>query len=116
MDVKSVFLKGYINKEVYVSQPPDFEDHKNMDYIFKLRRAIYGLKQVLWAYYERLSRFLNKQGFNFGKVDTTLFIRHKAKHIILVQIYVNLILYLGLLMNLFARVFLVWCVVNMWCL
>jgi len=46
MDVKSVFLNGYIDEEVYVSQPPEFEDHKYPDHAFKLKKALYGLKQA----------------------------------------------------------------------
>ena len=44
MDVKSAFLIGYIDEEVYVSQPPGIEDHNNPDYVFKLKKALYGLK------------------------------------------------------------------------
>lgn len=50
-DVKLVFLDRYINKEVYVSQSPGFEDHKNLDYVFKLKRSLYGLKQAPQAWY-----------------------------------------------------------------
>jgi len=44
MDVKTAFLNGYIDEEIYVSQPPGFEDHNNLDYVFKLKKALYGLK------------------------------------------------------------------------
>jgi hypothetical protein len=47
MDIKSAFLNGYINKEVYVEQPSSFEDDKKPDHIFKLKKALYGLKQAL---------------------------------------------------------------------
>jgi len=53
MDVKSAFLYGYID-EVYVCQPPGFEDHKHPDYVFKLKKALYGLKQAPRQWYERL--------------------------------------------------------------
>lgn len=89
IDVKYSFLNGYINEEVYVSQPLGFEDHDNPGYVFKLKISLYGLKQAPRAWYECLRGFLIKQGFNHGKVDTTLFIRRKAKNIILVQIYVD---------------------------
>ena len=58
MDVKSAFLNRYIDEEVYVCQPPGFEDHKHPDYVFKLKKALYGLKQTPRQWYERLSNFL----------------------------------------------------------
>ena len=58
MDVKSFFLNGFINEEVYVEQPPDFEDPKFFNHVFKLTKALYGLKQAPRAWYKRLSKFL----------------------------------------------------------
>ena len=58
MDIKSAFLNGYIDEEVYVSQPPGFEDHKHPDHVLKLKKALYGLKQAPRQWYERLSKFL----------------------------------------------------------
>ncbi|XP_073222356.1 uncharacterized protein [Cicer arietinum] len=58
MDVKSAFLIGYINEEVYVKQPPDFEDFKNPSHVFKLKKALYGLKEAPIAWYDSLSNFL----------------------------------------------------------
>ena len=58
MDVKSAFLNGYIDEEVYVSQPPGFEDHNNPDHVFKLKKALYGLKQAPRQWYERLSNII----------------------------------------------------------
>ena len=58
MDVKSAFLNGFIKEEVYVEQPPGFEDHKHPDHVFKLTKALYDLKQAPRAWYERLSSFL----------------------------------------------------------
>jgi hypothetical protein len=72
MDVKSAFLNGYINEEVYVEQPPSFEDDKKPDHVFKLKKALYGLKQAPRAWYERLRDFILSKGFKMGKVDTTL--------------------------------------------
>ena len=62
MDVKSAFLNGYIEEEVYVHQPPGFESSKNPEYIFKLKKSLYGLKQAPRAWYERLSNFLLGNG------------------------------------------------------
>ena len=64
MDVKSAFLNGYINEEVFVSQPPGFEDHQHSGHVFKLKKALYGLKQALRQWYERLSDFLISQSYN----------------------------------------------------
>ena len=61
MDVKSAFLNSYINEEVYVSQPPGFEDPYLEDHVFKLRKALYDLKQAPRTWYDRLSKFLIKK-------------------------------------------------------
>ena len=89
MDVKSSFLNGFINEEVYVKQPLSFENHHFPNHVFKLSKALYGLKQAPRAWYERLSKFLIENGFNRGKVDTTLFIKVKEHDILVVQIYVD---------------------------
>ena len=93
MDVKSAFLNGFIKEEVYVEQPPGFEDHIKSDYVFKLNKALYGLKQAPRAWYERLSMFLISKGFNRGKVDTTLFLKTIDNDILVVQIYVDDIIF-----------------------
>jgi len=56
MDVKSAFLNGIINEEVYVEQPPGFEDHQHPNHVYKLKKALYGLKQAPRQWYERLSK------------------------------------------------------------
>lgn len=89
MDVKNAFLNGYISEEVYVLQPPSFENHEYPNHVFTLKRALYGVKQAPRVWYERLRKFLLEQGYSRGKVDTTLFIKHQGKHILLVQIYVD---------------------------
>ena len=58
MGVKSVFLNGFIQEEVYVEQPPGFEDFEKPNHVYKLQKALYCLKQTLRAWYERLSKFL----------------------------------------------------------
>ena len=84
MDVKSAFLNGYIEEEVYVKQPPGFEDTSYPEHVFKLKKALYGLKQAPRAWYERLSSFLISKGFTRGKVDTTLFRKETGRYFILV--------------------------------
>ena len=93
MDVKSAFVNGYIDEEVYVSQPPGFEDHKHPDHVFKLKKALYGLKQAPRQWYERLSNFLLSHDYERGKTDKTLFIKKACSDIILVQIYVDDIIF-----------------------
>jgi len=67
MDVKSAFLNGYIDEEVYVSQPQGFEDHKHPNHVFKLKKALYGLKQAPRQWYERLSSFLLSHSYEEAK-------------------------------------------------
>jgi hypothetical protein len=74
MDVKSVFLNGYIEEEVYVRQPPGFENPKFPNHVFKLYKALYGSKQVPRAWYEHLKAFLLDKGFKMGTVDKTSFL------------------------------------------
>jgi len=73
MDVKSVFLDGTINEEVYVSQPPGFEDHFLPNHLYKLKQALYGLKQAPRQWYERLTNFFLSHGYERGKIDKTFF-------------------------------------------
>ncbi|KAH9770963.1 hypothetical protein KPL71_012543 [Citrus sinensis] len=93
MDVKSAFLNGYIMEEVYVKQPPGFENEKFPDHVYKLSKALYGLKQAPRAWYDRLKNFLLDNDFSMGKADTTLFVKHKNQYILIVQIYVDDIIF-----------------------
>jgi hypothetical protein len=73
MDVKSAFLNGPIKEEVYVEQPPGFEDSEYPNHVYKLSKALYGLKQAPRAWYKCLRDFLITNGFKVGKADPTLF-------------------------------------------
>ncbi|GKG13977.1 putative ribonuclease H-like domain-containing protein, partial [Tanacetum coccineum] len=75
MDVKSDFLYGKIEEEVYVYQPPEFEDPYFLDRVYKVEKALYGLHQAPRAWYETLSTYLLDNGFQRGTIDKTLFIR-----------------------------------------
>jgi hypothetical protein len=89
MDVKSVFLNGPIKEEVYVEQPPSFEDDRYPDHVYKLSKALYGLKQAPRAWYECLRDFLITNTFKVGKADPTLFTNTCNGDIFLCQIYVD---------------------------
>ena len=68
MDVKSAFLNGIVNEEIFVSQPPGFEDHRYPYHVYKLKKALYGLKQAPRQWYERLSCFLLSHQYERGKM------------------------------------------------
>jgi hypothetical protein len=89
MDVKSAFLNGRIKEEVYVEQPPGFEDSEFPNHVYKLSKALYGLKQAPRAWYECLRDFLITNGFKVGKADPTLFTKTIAKDLFICQIYVD---------------------------
>jgi hypothetical protein len=93
VDMKSAFLNGEINELVYVEQSPGFEDPRNPNHVYRLKKALYGLKQAPRAWYERLSRFLVKQGFKRGIVDTTLFTKEIDGDLFIYQIYVDDIIF-----------------------
>jgi hypothetical protein len=87
MDLKSAFLNGKINELVYVEQPPDFEDSKKSNHVYKLSKVLYGLKQAPHAWYERLLDFLVSKRFKLGKVETTLFTKKIKDALFICQIY-----------------------------
>jgi len=93
MDVMSAFHNGVIEEEVFVKQPPGFEDLKHPDHVYKLKKSLYGLKQAPRVWYDRLSNFLIKNDFKRGQVDTTLFRRTLEKDILVVLIYVDDIIF-----------------------
>ncbi|GKA94685.1 retrovirus-related pol polyprotein from transposon TNT 1-94 [Tanacetum coccineum] len=93
IDVNSAFLNGFINKEVYVAQPPGFIDFQKPNYVYKLKKALYGLKQAPKAWYDRLKAFLIKYEYSIGMVDNTLFAKKSKSHLIIVQIYVDDIIF-----------------------
>nr|GEW74212.1 retrovirus-related Pol polyprotein from transposon TNT 1-94 [Tanacetum cinerariifolium] len=93
IDVKTAFLNGILKEEGYVGQPPGFVSKQYLDHVYALDKALYGLKQAPRAWYDILSQFLIDSGFQKGLIDTTLFIKKKGKHIILIQIYVDDIIF-----------------------
>ncbi|GJS04151.1 putative ribonuclease H-like domain-containing protein [Tanacetum coccineum] len=93
MNVKSAFLYGKIEEEFYDYQPPRFEDPDFPDRVYKVEKALYGLHQALRVWYETLSTYLLDNRFQRGKIDKTLFIKRDKGDILLVQVYVDDIIF-----------------------
>jgi hypothetical protein len=93
MDIKSAFLNGVIQEEVYIKQPPGFENPKYPNRVYKLSKALYELKQMPRAWYARLKTFLLDHGYVMGSIDKTLFTLKHDNGLLLVQIYVNGIIF-----------------------
>nr|GFB24536.1 hypothetical protein [Tanacetum cinerariifolium] len=95
MDVKSAFLYGTIEEEVYVCQLLGFEDPKFSDRVYKVKKSLCGLHQAPRAWYETLSTYLLNNGFHRGQIDKTLFIKSFKGDILLVQVYVDDIIFVS---------------------
>ncbi|GJQ93172.1 retrovirus-related pol polyprotein from transposon TNT 1-94 [Tanacetum coccineum] len=93
MDVKTAFLNVELKEDVYVSQLEGFVDQDNPSHVYKLKKALYDLKQAPRAWYGMLSSFLISQNFSKGAVDPTLFTRKEGNDLLLVQIYVDDIIF-----------------------
>ncbi|GJX52632.1 retrovirus-related pol polyprotein from transposon TNT 1-94 [Tanacetum coccineum] len=93
MDVKTAFLNDELREVVYGTQPEGFVDQDNQNHVYKLKKALYGLKQAPHAWYDMLSSFLLSQEFSKGAVDPTLFTKKAGSDILLVQIYVDDIIF-----------------------
>ncbi|XP_019153565.1 PREDICTED: uncharacterized protein LOC109150048 [Ipomoea nil] len=89
MDVKTVFLNGYLTGIYMLPQPKGFEDPQHPEYVYKLEKALYGLKQAPRAWYERLAQYLLQNDYKRGGSDKTLFIKRSGKHISIAQVYVD---------------------------
>ena len=93
MNVKSTFLNGNISELVYVEQPPGFKDPKFPSHVYKLHKALHGLKQASRAWYECLKDFIVKNDFEIRKVNTTLFTKNLDNDLFVCQIYVDGIIF-----------------------
>ncbi|KAK1627926.1 hypothetical protein QYE76_002241 [Lolium multiflorum] len=93
MDVKSAFLNGPLHEEVYVKQPPGFEDLNFPNHVYKLDKALYGLKQAPRAWYEHLKELLIDRGFDVGLIDPTLFTKRVNGELFVCQLYVDDIIF-----------------------
>ncbi|GJX90901.1 retrovirus-related pol polyprotein from transposon TNT 1-94 [Tanacetum coccineum] len=93
MDVKTAFLHGTLKEDVYVCQPEGFIDTDHPSHVYKLKKALYGLKQAPRAWYDELLTFLLHNHFFKGTIDPTLFIRRFDDDILVVQVYVDDIIF-----------------------
>ncbi|GKD06422.1 retrovirus-related pol polyprotein from transposon TNT 1-94, partial [Tanacetum coccineum] len=93
LDVKTTFLYGPLKEEVYVNQPDGFVDPYHPDQVYRLKKTLYGLKKAPRAWYDELSNFLVSKGFLKGSIDPTMLITKHREDILLVQIYVDDIIF-----------------------
>jgi hypothetical protein len=93
MDVKSTFLNGTLEEEVYLEQPEGFKLTENQDYVCKLKKALYGLKQAPRAWFSRLDNYLQQQGYKRGTTDNNLYIKIEEQNMIVVVVYVDDIIF-----------------------
>ena len=89
MDVKSAFLNGFLNEEVFVEQPKGFQDPHFMDHVLRLKKALYELKQALKAWYDLLTTYLLDHGFKRGQADRTLFVKRDEESLFVAQVYMD---------------------------
>jgi hypothetical protein len=93
MDVKSSFLNGELEEEVYIEQPEGFQLSENADYVCKLKKALYGLKQAPRAWYSRLDKYIQHAGFRKGSAYNNLYIKVTQDGILLIEVYVDDIIF-----------------------
>jgi len=96
MDVKSAFLNGYLNEEVYVEQPKGLVDPSFPNHVYRLKKALYDLKQAPRAWYERLTQFLVNHGYRKGGTNKTLFVKDDNGRLMIAQVYVDDIVFGGM--------------------
>jgi hypothetical protein len=95
IDVKSIFLNGVIYEEVFVRQPQGFENPEYPDRVHKLSKALYGFKQAMWVWYAKFKTFLLEHWYVTGSIDKTLFTLKHDNDFLLIQIYVDDIIFAG---------------------
>lgn len=95
VDINNVFLNGDLIENVYMPQPEGFEDKNKPDYVCKLKKTLYGLKQARMAWFDKLKGALNSWGFENSKCDTSLFFRRVKSKIVIILIYVDDIIVTG---------------------
>ncbi|MCO5599988.1 hypothetical protein L7F22_054096 [Adiantum nelumboides] len=89
MDVKNAFLHGDLQEEVYMVQPPGFQETGHPDYVYKLQKALYGLKQGPRAWHDKIAQYLITIGFHMADADHSLFVQKTEAEIVTITIYVD---------------------------
>jgi len=89
MDVKNAFLHGELQEEVYLDQPPGYEDMSHPNYVCRLRKALYGLKQAPRAWHDKIAKYLVTIGFRMSDADHSLYVRKSDEGIVVITIYVD---------------------------
>jgi hypothetical protein len=93
MDVKYAFLNGNLEEEVFIEQPEGFQLSENQDYVCKLKKSLYGLKQAPRAWYSRLDKYLQQQGFKRGTAESNIYIKEENGNMIIIVVYVDDIIF-----------------------
>jgi hypothetical protein len=89
MDVKNAFLHGALQEEVYLDQPPRYEDMSHPNYVCRLHKALYGLKQAPRAWHDKIAECLVTIGFHMSNADHSLYVRKSDEGIVVIMIYVD---------------------------
>lgn len=95
MNVKFAFLNGNIEEELYTEKPEGFQLHEDENFVWKLKKVLYGLKKAPRAWHSRLDKYLDQQGFRKGNVDSNLYIKVDQDYMIIVVVYVDDIIFGG---------------------
>ena len=93
MDVKSTFLNGNLEEEVYIEKLEGFQLNNKGDYVCKLKKALYGIKQAPRAWYARLDSYLQVQGLKIGSTNNNLYCKIVGDSMIIVEVYVDDIIF-----------------------
>ena len=89
MDVKTAFLNGVVEEEVYVEQPLGFETHDRESHVCILKKAMYGLKQEPRTWYDKIGKFLSSLGFTKSKADSNLYYKFEDGNPVMLLLYVD---------------------------
>ena len=95
MDVKTTFLNGVVEDEVYVEQPIGFETHDRESHVFRLKKSLYGLKQAPRTWYGRIDSFLSSLGFTKSKANSNLYYKVEDGNPVMLLLYVDDLFVIG---------------------
>ena len=95
MDVKNAFLQGELDREIYMNQPMGFQSQEYPNYVCKLQKAFYGLKQASRAWYGKIAKFMTHSGYSMSFVDSSLFVKANKGKLAIVLVYVDGLIIIG---------------------